>query len=155
MKRSIVALLGLITLIAAAPAQAQAPARPAGPPPVGPGEVRGTVLAEGDNAPVAGATITVRSKRDSSLVAGTIAGDDGSFRVQGLRPGTYRPNVGCMGYANPKEKYDPIVRSVFHVSVRRSASHRFTSASASPPALPSHQPTMTNPIAVSTAAMPR
>lgn len=99
MKRSIVALLGLVSLMAAAPLQAQAPARPAGPPPVGPGEVRGTVLAEGDNAPVAGATITVRSKRDSSLVAGTIAGDDGSFRVQGLRPGTYYLRITQLGFA--------------------------------------------------------
>ncbi|MGI8618659.1 MAG: hypothetical protein ACR2L6_06160, partial [Gemmatimonadaceae bacterium] len=79
MKRASFALLGLLTLLTAAsiPAQ-QTPPRPAGPPPVGPGEVRGVVLADGDNAPVAGATITVRSKRDSSLVAGAIAKDDGS-----------------------------------------------------------------------------
>jgi outer membrane receptor protein involved in Fe transport len=99
MKRSILPLLGLVTLLAAAPVQAQQPpARPAGPPPVGAGEVRGVVLTEGDNSPVAGATITVRSKRDSSLVAGAIAGDDGSFRVQGLRPGTYYLRITQLGY---------------------------------------------------------
>ena len=99
MKRALVALLGLVTIMASAPLQAQAPARPAGPPPVGPGEVRGTVLAEGDNAPIAGATITVRSKRDSSLVAGALAGTDGSFRVQGLRPGTYYLRITQLGFA--------------------------------------------------------
>ena len=100
MTRSIAALIGLLTLVAAAPVQAQQPpARPAGPPPVGPGEVRGVVLAEGDNAPIAGATITVRAKRDSSLVAGAIAKDDGSFRVQGLRPGTYYLRITQLGFS--------------------------------------------------------
>lgn len=100
MPRSFAALIGLLTLMAAAPVQAQQPpARPAGPPPVGPGEVRGVVLAEGDNAPVAGATITVRAKRDSSLVTGAIAKDDGSFRVQGLRPGTYYLRITQLGFS--------------------------------------------------------
>src|SRR5687768_8437114 len=96
MTRAFLALLALVTLIAAAPLQAQQ--RPAGPPPVGPGEVRGTVQAEGDNAPIAGATITVRSKRDSSLVAGAIAGEDGTFRIQGLRPGTYYLRITQLGF---------------------------------------------------------
>src|SRR5687767_13876892 len=102
MKRSIVAILGLMTLVAAAPIQAQQPpaaARPAGPPPSGPGEVRGKVVAQEDKAPVAGATITVRAKRDSSLVAGAIAKDDGSFRVQGLRPGTYYLRITQLGFS--------------------------------------------------------
>ena len=102
MKRSLVALIGLLTLVAAAPLQAQAPARPAGapagPPPAGPGEVRGVVLAE-DKTPVAGATVTVRNKRDSSLVTGAVAKDDGSFRIQGLRPGTYYLRITQLGYA--------------------------------------------------------
>lgn len=100
MRRSIFALVGLMTLLASAPAESQqAPPRPAGPPPVGPGEVRGTVLTDGDNAPVSGATITVRSKRDSSLVAGAVAKDDGTFRIQGLRPGTYYLRITQLGYA--------------------------------------------------------
>src|SRR5687767_979005 len=102
MKRSIVAILGLMTLVAAAPIQAQQPpaaARPAGPPPSGPGEVRGKVVAQEDKAPVAGATITVRSKRDSSLVTGAVAGDDGTFRVQGLRPGTYYLRITQLGFS--------------------------------------------------------
>lgn len=100
MTRSFAALVGLLTLVAAAPVQAQQPpARPAGPPPVGPGEVRGVVLAEGDNAPVAAATITVRAKSDSSLVAGAIAKEDGSFRVQGLRLGTYYLRITQLGFS--------------------------------------------------------
>ena len=98
MKRSLAALIGLLTFVAVAPVQAQTPARPAGPPPAGPGEVRGVVLAE-DNTPVAGATVTVRSKRDSSLVTGQVAKDDGSFRIQGLRPGTYYLRITQLGYA--------------------------------------------------------
>lgn len=100
MTRSFAALIGLLTLMAAAPVQAQQqPARPVGPLPVGQGEVRGVVRAEGDNAPVAGATIAVRAKRDSSLVAGAIAKDDGSFRVQGLRPGTYYLRITQLGFS--------------------------------------------------------
>ncbi|MEO6486651.1 MAG: TonB-dependent receptor, partial [Thermoanaerobaculia bacterium] len=100
MKRASFALPGLLTLMAAASIQAQqTPPRPAGPPPVGPGEVRGTVVAEGDKAPIGRATITVRSKRDSSLVAGAIAGDDGAFRIQGLRPGTYYLRITQLGFS--------------------------------------------------------
>src|SRR5687768_4223679 len=100
MRRPILTLIALITLLASAPAQPHPPPpRPTGPPPVGPGEVRGTVLAGGDNAPVAGATITVRSQRDSSRVAGAVAKDDGTFRVQGLRPGTYYLRITQLGYA--------------------------------------------------------
>lgn len=98
MKRSLAALIGLLSLVAFAPIHAQAPARPAGPPPAGPGEVRGVVLSE-DNTPVAGATVTVRNKRDSSLVTGQVAKSDGSFRIQGLRPGTYYLRITQLGYA--------------------------------------------------------
>ncbi|MBA3579838.1 MAG: TonB-dependent receptor, partial [Gemmatimonadaceae bacterium] len=100
MKRASFALFGFLTLMTAASMQAQqTPPRPAGPPPAGPGEVRGTVVAQEDKAPVAGATITVRSKRDSSLVAGVIAKDDGTFRVQGLRPGTYYLRITQLGFS--------------------------------------------------------
>jgi len=100
MKRAPFALLGLLTLLTATsiPAQ-QTPPRPAGPPPASPGEVRGTVVAQEDKAPIAGATITVRSKRDSSLIAGAIAKDDGTFRVQGLRPGTYYLRITQLGFS--------------------------------------------------------
>jgi outer membrane receptor protein involved in Fe transport len=50
------------------------------------------------NAAIAAATVTVRSKADSSLVTGAIARDDGAFRIQGLRPGTYYLRVTSIGY---------------------------------------------------------
>ena len=81
-----------------APAPTPAQSRPMAPS-VGPGEVRGTVVADGDNAPIAGATISVRNKRDSALVTGTIAGADGSFRVQGLLAGTYYLRITQLGFA--------------------------------------------------------
>ncbi|MGI9140874.1 MAG: TonB-dependent receptor domain-containing protein [Gemmatimonadaceae bacterium] len=96
MTRALAALIGLL-IFTPASVQAQAPTPSA--PPAGPGEVRGTVLAEGDNAPIAGATVTVRSKRDSSLVTGAVAKDDGSFRIQGLRPGTYYLRITQLGFS--------------------------------------------------------
>ena len=96
MKRALSALIGLL-IFTSASVQAQAPTP--GAPPAGLGEVRGTVLAEGDKAPIAGATVTVRSKRDSSLVTGAVAKDDGSFRIQGLRPGTYYLRITQLGFS--------------------------------------------------------
>lgn len=102
MKRTLLLLLGL-TLAAGALSAAraqQAPGRqgpPGGPPPGGNGEVRGSVVEEG-GGPIAGATVAVWSKRDSSLVAGAVVRDDGAFRVQGLRPGEYRLRVTSLGY---------------------------------------------------------
>ncbi|HST62253.1 MAG TPA: carboxypeptidase-like regulatory domain-containing protein, partial [Longimicrobium sp.] len=50
------------------------------------------------SAPVASASVEVWSTADSALVAGAIARPDGSFRIQGLRPGTYLLRVSMMGY---------------------------------------------------------
>lgn len=90
----------------AAPLAAQqTPARPAQgqqrapvPPAAGPGEIRGTVVDAQSGAPVSTASIAVRSLADSALVAGAVAGRDGSFRIQGLQPGRYVLRVSVMGY---------------------------------------------------------
>jgi ferric enterobactin receptor len=50
------------------------------------------------SAPVGTASVEVWSAADSVLVAGAIARADGSFRIQGLRPGTYFLRVSMMGY---------------------------------------------------------
>jgi len=68
------------------------------PPAAGPGEIRGTVVDAQKNTPVGSASITVRSRADSAIVAGAIARPDGSFRIEGLRPGVYYLRVGMMGY---------------------------------------------------------
>jgi ferric enterobactin receptor len=102
MKRLLVVIA--LSVLSAAPALAQTPGqRPPGqqpgqPPAAGPGEIRGTVVDSESNAPVPSASVEVWSTADSALVAGAIARPDGTFRVQGLRPGTYQLRVSMMGY---------------------------------------------------------
>ncbi|HET7231052.1 MAG TPA: TonB-dependent receptor [Longimicrobium sp.] len=88
---------------AARPAGAQQSpgARPpmAQPPAAGPGEIRGTVVDAQGNAPVAAASVAVWSRSENALVAGALARPDGSFRIEGLRPGEYFLKVSMMGYA--------------------------------------------------------
>lgn len=105
MKRYLVAAF-LLTLSAGGPLLAQTPAqrppgqqqRPAQPPTAGPGEIRGTVVDAQGNTPIASASVAVWSTADAVLVAGAIARPDGSFRIEGLRPGTYQLRVSMMGY---------------------------------------------------------
>jgi len=101
MRRTLNVVLGLLFLTSAAVASAQGPSGPAGPqqqaPPPG-GEVRGTVMDKDQNTPVVKASIAVRTKGNATLVAGTVARDDGQFRIQGLRPGTYYLRVTSLGY---------------------------------------------------------
>jgi len=101
MKRILSYVLALV-LAAAGSVQAQNPtpaqARPSGPPPSAIGEVLGTVVDTADKAPVPRASITVRNKADSVLVAGAYTGPDGGFRVQGLRPGAYYLRAVSIGF---------------------------------------------------------
>ncbi len=99
MNRNSVVLLGLFVAASASALSAQAPNRPAGPPPSGNGEVRGTIIDAKDTVPLARASVAVRSKKDSALVAGAIANAAGAFRVQGLRPGAYSIRVTALGYS--------------------------------------------------------
>lgn len=100
MRRALFVVVALLLAGGAASAKAQNPGPPGGPPQfaAAPGEVLGTVVAADSTTPVARASIAVRSKGDSSLVAGAIAGADGSFRIQGLRPGAYYMRVTSIGY---------------------------------------------------------
>jgi outer membrane receptor protein involved in Fe transport len=95
MKLITTASLALALLGGAASLAAQNPAQP---PAAGPGEIRGTVVDAQRNVPVGSASITVRSRADSAIVAGAIARPDGSFRIEGLRPGAYYLRVSMMGY---------------------------------------------------------
>ena len=99
MRRTLNAVLGFLVFATAGIAAAQAPAGPGGPqqPPTG-GEVGGTVTDNTSSAPVPRATIAVRTKANASLVGGAVARDDGTFRIQGLRPGTYYLRVTALGY---------------------------------------------------------
>ena len=99
MRRTLNAVLGLLFLAAAQSASAQVPSGPAGQqPPAAAGEVRGNVI-DGDlNTPVVRASVAVRTKGNAALVAGTVAKDDGTFRIVGLRPGTYYLRITSLGY---------------------------------------------------------
>lgn len=99
MKRIPFAVLALV-LAAAGSLQAQNPtqARPSGPPPSGNGEVLGTIVDTADKAPVARASITVRNKADSALIAGALTTADGAFRIQGLLPGAYYLRATSIGF---------------------------------------------------------
>ena len=98
MKRTVVSTLGFLFAVTAA-TQAQNPAGPpAGPPPAA-GEVSGTIVAADNSGPVARPAIAVRSQKDSSQVTGTIGTQDGTFRIQGLRPGAYYLRVSGLGFS--------------------------------------------------------
>ena len=93
-------ILGLLLAGSVGSIQAQTPgAPPAGAQPPAPaGEVTGTIVADDNAAPVARPAVAVRNAKDSSMVTGTMGGDDGTFRVQGLRPGTYYLRVSGIGF---------------------------------------------------------
>src|SRR5687768_14724193 len=94
-------ILGLL-LAAFSSAQAQGPGAapaPGAQPPAPAGEVSGKIIAEDNSAPVARAAVAVRNKKDSSMVTGAMGGEDGTFKVQGLRPGTYYLRVSGIGFS--------------------------------------------------------
>ncbi len=100
MKRILI-ILGLLIASGTRPAHAQTPGQPAGAPPAAMaanGEIRGVVMDTAAKAPIPRPQITVRSTRDSSVVAGAIGNADGTFRIQGLRPGVYRVRATSIGY---------------------------------------------------------
>ncbi|HEU4747655.1 MAG TPA: TonB-dependent receptor, partial [Gemmatimonadaceae bacterium] len=99
--KTIPGILSLLLTGVVASAQAQGPGGPpAGQqPPVAPGEVQGTIVAEDNSAPVARAAVAVRNKKDSTMVTGVMGGEDGKFKVQGLRPGTYYLRVSGIGFS--------------------------------------------------------
>jgi outer membrane receptor protein involved in Fe transport len=96
MKIGIAALL--CALAGSGSLNAQAGGRPAQPPAAGPGEVRGVVVDAESSAPIGSASVELWSEADSSLVAGAVARDNGSFRIEGLRAGSYRLRVAMIGY---------------------------------------------------------
>lgn len=101
MKRILFVLLALILNLAAVSLGAQNPAGPppGAQPPVAAGEVKGVIVAaDSSGLAVARPAVGVRSKADGKLVAGTYGGEDGSFRIQGLRPGTYYLRVSGIGF---------------------------------------------------------
>ncbi|HEX2207432.1 MAG TPA: TonB-dependent receptor, partial [Longimicrobium sp.] len=63
------------------------------------GTVRGTVADAQSGQPMGTAQIAVWSAADSTLVTGAVARPDGTFRIDGLRPGRYYLRVSALGYS--------------------------------------------------------
>ena len=100
MKRILFALLALVLNLAAVSLNAQNPAAPPqGAQASAGGEVKGMIVAgDSSGAAVPRPAVGVRSKADGKLVAGAYGAEDGSFRIQGLRPGTYYLRVSGIGF---------------------------------------------------------
>jgi len=100
MKRILFALLALVLNLAAVSLPAQNPGGQPGAQQQPPGgEVRGSIVAaDSAAAAVPRPAIAVRSKADGKLVTGAYGAEDGTFRIQGLRPGTYYLRVGGIGF---------------------------------------------------------
>jgi ferric enterobactin receptor len=104
--KTLAAAVALVIAIASgASAQTPGGTPPPGARPGGPGAaqqqggtVRGTVL-NPEGQPVNGGQVAVWSAADSTLVTGAVARPDGSFRVDGLRPGRYYLKVSALGYS--------------------------------------------------------
>jgi ferric enterobactin receptor len=97
----------LVVALAAAGTAAQAQngpppgARPGGPPGGAQQQgatVRGTVVDAASGRPVPSASVGVWSAADSALVTGAVARPDGSYRIEGLRPGRYYLRASALGY---------------------------------------------------------
>ncbi len=100
MRRASLVALTLVVVASVVPirARAQGAPPPGAQPPAAPGEIRGVIVDADAKAPIARASVAVRTKADGALVTGAIAGTDGSFRIQGLRPGAYTVRVTYIGY---------------------------------------------------------
>jgi outer membrane receptor protein involved in Fe transport len=108
MLRTIFAAAAIGTLLAARPAVSQT--RPPVPVPVGVGEIRGRLVDSASGRPVTGGSVAVRRTGDSAFVSGALPKEDGSFRVDGLRPGRYTLRVRAIGYG-------PLVRNDISITV--------------------------------------
>jgi ferric enterobactin receptor len=76
-------------------AQQSGPVRPAG----GPGEIRGRLVDSASGRAVTTGSVAVRHAGDSLFVSGALPKEDGSFRVDGLRPGKYSVRIRAIGFA--------------------------------------------------------
>lgn len=102
MIRRVLAALSLaLCCVRSAAAQTPPAARA---PMAGPGEIRGRLVDTTTGRAVTSGSVAVRRGTDSAFVSGALPKEDGSFRVDGLRPGTYTLRVRAIGYA-------PLIRS--------------------------------------------
>ena len=91
----------LVLVASAGSAAAQDPVVPAHA-----GEVLGTVVDTSDKTPLARASITIRKKSDSSVVAGALTTSDGVFHIQGLGSGGYYFRATSVGFRPRNYTFD-------------------------------------------------
>ena len=65
-------------------------------------QLRGTILDAASGRPVPSATVGVWSRADSTLAAGAVTRADGTYRVEGLRPGRYFLRVSHIGHTTAR-----------------------------------------------------
>lgn len=82
--------------IAAAQAPGSQPATPNAQPQF---EIKGKVVESETGQPVPRASVALRIKGQTTIITGAIAGPDGSFRLTGLRPGTFTLRSTYIGFA--------------------------------------------------------
>ncbi|MDB4884025.1 MAG: TonB-dependent receptor [Gemmatimonadetes bacterium] len=73
------------------------------------GRITGTVINARTSQPMDAAGVAIRNATDSALVGGGFTRADGSFRVDGLRPGLYTVRVRVLGFA-------PVIKSDVRVT---------------------------------------
>ena len=76
------------------------------------GEIRGRLVETASGAPIGAGSITVRRAADTSFAGGALPNPDGSFRVNGLRPGHYTVRFRAIGFA-------PLVRNDIVISAEQ------------------------------------
>src|SRR5688572_19649146 len=103
MRRPLLGALSLLVISGVELVSAQTPGRPPSQnpsaPAAGSAEVRGKVVEDKSDLPVARASVSLRTKGSSTILTGAIASPDGSFRLQGLRPGVYSLRATFIGFA--------------------------------------------------------
>lgn len=73
------------------------------------GEISGIVVDGATGQPLASATVALWHAKDSTLATGTITERNGSFSIDGLRPGNYYLRITYVGYS-PKIIGDVVLR---------------------------------------------
>lgn len=68
------------------------------PLPVGIGEVTEKIVVSGTTTPIPHASVAVRTRGTNVLSAGALVSENGSFHIQGLRPGAYYVRVTSIGF---------------------------------------------------------
>src|SRR5688572_16094694 len=98
MKTILVAAFAFVVAGGNAVVEAQGPGRGGQPQAAAAGEIRGTVLDGEGKTPIASASVAVYTKANAALVAGALTQKNGSFRIEGLIPGTYTVKITMLGY---------------------------------------------------------